>query len=430
MSNNNHKSTGLISVLFNTLKPRFTKDSKSMFNNNHQNIAVKTAAVNTAKNQIQRNHKTMLNKICQFLGLATAAASVLVCLSPASAQTWQTFSVQDGMALNTNNLFRRIDGQPRMSIYRRNDSDIDQQFERLQGKNGAFLLKHRSTYDPNTKKYKCLNGHRLEREKEINVWPCDVNDPDQNWNIIPLGDGYNLIQRAGSVNKAYPNGLCVDTPTRQNEGKVHLWDCDRDNSNQRWKSSVSNVNPTSGQINLPFRSGQTWYVCQGYRGGASHYYENASRYHNIYSLDLTVENNSWNSVACHSNDSNLNKSAGYQILAPVSGNVARVSWADDLVCLTNDSRTKSFMIGHMTPSTRVFGRVNQDAVIGTVKKYTTKNGYAHIHIAAYNGAGCTGASIPFTDANGIRFNGAPNLPSLDTPTSKPMNQHRGTVLRR
>ncbi|MBD2666912.1 hypothetical protein B6N60_04909 [Richelia sinica FACHB-800] len=216
---------------------------------------------------------------------------------------------------------------------------------------------------------------------------------------------------------------------------ISLWTCDGNNPNQRWLSSAGQVSPpppppsTGGQINLPFRSGQNWYVCQGYRGGVTHNYENPNSYHNIYSLDITVENNSWGSRGCYSLD-NVNKSAGNQILAPVSGNVERVSWADDLVCLTNDSRTKSFMIGHMTPSTKVLGRVNQDAVIGTVKRYATSNGYAHIHIAAYNGAGCRGASIPFTDANGIRFNGAPNLPSLDTPNSRPMNQHRGTVLRR
>ncbi|WP_413176313.1 RICIN domain-containing protein [Anabaena azotica] len=414
MANKNHQSTGLGTALFNAIKrpfSKFTKEYKFMSNNHQKTAVVKNLSVNTALCQTNRSQKKMFNDICKILGLTTVG--LVVGLS--SAQAGETFSVREGMALNTNNYFRRIDGQPRMSIYRRNDSDSDQIFDRLSGNLGGILLKHRSTGN-------CLNAHYLWNGAEMNVWPCNASDPDQNWKIIPVSDGYNLIQRAGT-------NLCVDTPTRDNSGKVHLWTCDANNGNQRWRSSNGGgVTSTNGQINLPFRSGQTWYVCQGYRGGASHYYENAN-YHNIYSLDLTVENNSWGSRGCYSlND--VNKSAGNQILAPVAGNTERVSWADDLVCLTNDSRTKSFMIGHMVPSSKVIGRVNQDAVIGTVRRYTTRNGYAHIHIAAYNGVGCKGASIPFTDANGVRFNGAPNLPSLDTSTTKPMSQHRGTVLRR
>ncbi|MDP5016855.1 MAG: RICIN domain-containing protein, partial [Dolichospermum sp.] len=175
------------------------------------------------------------------------------------------------------------------------------------------MLKHRSTG-------KCLNAYRTSNGSEMNVWPCNPADLDQNWNIIPVGDGYNLIQRVGT-------NRCVDTPTRNNSGRVHLWDCDRNNGNQRWKSSNGGgVTPTNGQINLPFKNGQTWYVCQGYRGGVTHNYENPNNYHNIYSLDLTVENNSWGSKGCYSlND--VNKSAGNQILAPVAGNTERVSWA-------------------------------------------------------------------------------------------------------
>ncbi|AFY31832.1 RICIN domain-containing protein [Calothrix sp. PCC 7507] len=357
----------------------------------------------------------MSNNICKSVALAIGSLSLALFVGSASAHA-ETFSVQGGMALNTNNNFSRIDGNPRMSIYRLNNNDNDQQFDRLSGNRGGILLKHRSTG-------KCLNAHYLSQGSQINVWPCDANDPDQNWNLVNVGSGYNLIKRTGT-------NLCVDSPTRDNQGKVHLINCDANNGNQRWNSSSSPPPIVSnGQINLPFSSGQTWYVCQGYRGGVTHNYENANSYHNIYSLDITVENNSWGLKGC-SSPNDVNKSAGNKILAPVSGNVEKVSWADDLVCLTNDSRTKSFLIGHMVPSTKFIGRVNQDAVIGTVKRYTSSNGYAHIHITAYNQVGCKGASIPFTDAYGVQFNGTSNLPSLDTPKSKPMNQHRGTALRR
>ncbi|MCC2694865.1 RICIN domain-containing protein [Nodularia sp. LEGE 04288] len=415
MATNNHQSTGLLTTFANAMKYQIQMHLKIMSNKNQKVDPAETAPLKTVQYQSQRSRTMTFNNVCKILGLTTV--SFVVYFSPVSAQSAQTFSVADGMALNTNNNFRRIDGQPRMSIYRRNDNDPDQQFDiLLPAVNGGIRLKHRSTG-------KCLNGHRTANGSEINVWNCDENDIDQRWKVIPIANGYNLIQRMGT-NK------CVDTPTRDNSGIVHLWDCDSNNPNQRWRSSAGQVStpPSNGQVNLPFRNGQTWYVCQGYRGGASHYYESAS-YHNIYALDLTVENNSWGSKGCYSND-NVNKSAGHQILAPVAGNVEKVSWADDLVCLTNNSQSKSFLIGHMVPSSKVLGRVNQDAVLGVVRNYTTKNGYAHIHIAAYNGKGCTGVSIPFTDANGVRFNGVKNLPSLDTSTSKPMSQHRGTVLRR
>ncbi|MBD2097702.1 CHAP domain-containing protein [Trichocoleus sp. FACHB-591] len=155
-----------------------------------------------------------------FLGLIGASAT--------KAQAAETFSVDSdngGMALNTNNQFRKIDGQPRMSSWQRNDSDPDQQFDRLPGNRGGILLKHRSTGN-------CLNAHYLSNGAELNVWGCNADDPDQNFNVIDLGGGYNRIQRTGT-------NLCVDSPDRANFGKVHLWQClDPSIPNQRWKSSA------------------------------------------------------------------------------------------------------------------------------------------------------------------------------------------------
>ncbi|MDZ7961366.1 MAG: ricin-type beta-trefoil lectin domain protein [Aulosira sp. DedQUE10] len=173
----------------------------------------------------------MSHNICKSVALAIASLSVVLSVGSASAHA-ETFSVQEGMALNTNNNFSRIDGNPRMSIYRRNDSDNDQQFERLSVNGGATLLKHRSTG-------KCLNAHYLTNGSQINVWPCNANDPDQKWNLVDVGNGFNLIKRAGT-------NLCVDTPTRDNQGKVHLWNCDGNNGNQRWKSSVDTIVTTKG----------------------------------------------------------------------------------------------------------------------------------------------------------------------------------------
>ncbi|MDY6784955.1 MAG: CHAP domain-containing protein [Cyanobacteriota bacterium] len=161
----------------------------------------------------------MSNKF--WIALATAAASSLAVVTPA-VQATEIFSV-DNVALNTNWYFRRIDGNPRMSIYTKNTNDPDQQFDRLRGNRGGILLKQRSTG-------RCLNAHYLRNGAEINVWPCNANDPDQNWNLIPVSGGRMLIKRTGT-------NLCVDTPTRNNVGKVHLWGCNSNNPNQRWQSS-------------------------------------------------------------------------------------------------------------------------------------------------------------------------------------------------
>ena len=329
----------------------------------------------------------MLNK--HWFTLATAAISSLV-IGTSAAQAVETFSV-DNVALNTNWYFRRIDGNPRMSVYTRNDNDRDQQFDRLRGNRGGILLRHRSTG-------RCLNAHYLWNGAEINVWPCNPNDPDQNWNLVPVSDNRLLIKRTGT-------NLCVDTPNRSNEGKVHLWTCNGNNPNQRWRSSVSQTpSPGNGQINLPFRSGQTWYVCQGYQGSISH--------GTTFGLDLTATNKDFGSSACWAWDGNVNKSAGQQVLAPASGRIYYIE--SDLVCLSIDAN-RSLLIGHIDRKVAHGAYVNKDDVLGTVSSANRpKNGgYAHIHLEGRRSSNCAvGTSVPLTDSNGLRLNGIENLPNL------------------
>jgi surface antigen len=174
----------------------------------------------------------MTNKLALALGTATFFSLVI---GTSAAQAAETFSV-DNVALNTNWNFRRIDGNPRMSIYQHNDNDPDQQFDRLPGNRGGTLLKQRSTD-------RCLNAHYLSNGAEINVWPCDANDPDQNWNLEGVSEGRILIKRTGT-------NLCIDTPTRDNAGKVLLWSCDGNNPNQRWRSSAGQTaSPGDSRIN-------------------------------------------------------------------------------------------------------------------------------------------------------------------------------------
>lgn len=179
-------------------------------------------------------------KTMHLLRPALVAASFLtitisINLEKAQAQSYETFSVNGGMALNTNNNFRLIDGQPRMSIWQHNVSDVDQQFQRLAQPDGSFLLRQRSTG-------KCLNAYRLWNGAEVNVWPCSTSDPDQRFRLNNLGSGVWQIQRSGT-------NLCIDSPTRSNGGILHLWACDANNPNQRWQSSLMPP-PSSGNLVL------------------------------------------------------------------------------------------------------------------------------------------------------------------------------------
>lgn len=165
---------------------------------------------------------------------AIAIASVSIAFTAQAAQAAETFQVNGGYALNTNNSFRLIDGTPRMSLYQHNINDPDQQFERLSGSNSnSILLRHGSTG-------KCLNAHYLSNNAEINVWNCSASDPDQNWNLVNLSSGEFLIRRNGT-------NFCVDSPTRTNAGRIHLITCNPNNANQRWKSTGT---PTNNQAAL------------------------------------------------------------------------------------------------------------------------------------------------------------------------------------
>ena len=313
-----------------------------------------------------------------FLGLIGASAT--------KAQAAETFSVDSsngGMALNTNNQFRKIDGQPRMSVWSRKDSDSDQQFDRLPGKSGSTLLKQRSTG-------KCLNAHYLSNGSELNVWNCNANDPDQNFNVIDLGGNYNQIKRTGT-------NLCVDSPTRANGGKVHLWECNPSNPNQRWKSSSILI----GNIDLPFNAGQTWYVCQGYSGPISH-----QRYP---ALDLTVAQDFGSNNSCWAANGNVSKSAPQQVLAPADGTISYVN--TDLVCLSIDDK-RSLLIGHMNRSVVQGQRVSLGTVLGIVSRANGGNGgYSHIHLEARKSKNCQrDTAVPLTAQEGFQLRGVGDLP--------------------
>jgi len=329
---------------------------------------------------------------------AIVIASLFLAVTTQAVQARETFQVNGGYALNTNKDFRLIDGNPRMSLYQHNINDPDQQFDRLSGNLGGTLLRHRSTG-------KCLNAHAPSPNKEINVWNCNASDPDQNWNLVNLPSGEFLIRRNGT-------NFCVDSPTRTNTGRVHLITCDPNNANQRWRSSASSV---SGNIDLPFGRGQTWYVCQGYQNDTvSHNSTTGS----IYGLDLTVSNQDFGTNGCYAYDSKINKSANKQVLSPASGIVYHLPGTSDLVCLSID-QNRSVLIGHLNRSVPNGKPVIAGEALGTTLAYPPggKN-YAHIHLEGRRNSNCARGtlsaplSVPLTAANGLQLMGVGDLPDL------------------
>lgn len=157
------------------------------------------------------------------MGVAMMAIAGGVMATPHGAKA-ESFVVDGNQALNTNNSFRQVNGQPRMATWQYNPNDPDQQFDRLPGSLGGILLRNRTTG-------KCLNAYTVDNGSEVNVYPCIPNAIYQNFNLLPQGNGYFLIQRTGT-NK------CVDTSDRKNGGITHMWDCMPSNSNQLWRSST------------------------------------------------------------------------------------------------------------------------------------------------------------------------------------------------
>jgi murein DD-endopeptidase MepM/ murein hydrolase activator NlpD len=290
---------------------------------------------------------------------AIAIASVSLATAQA-AQAVETFQVNGGYALNTNNSFRLIDGNPRMSIYQHNINDPDQQFDRLTGNLGGILLRHRSTG-------KCLNAHYLANSAEINVWPCNASDPDQNWNLLPLSNGEFLIRRNGT-------NFCVDSPTRTNTGRVHLITCDTNNANQRWKSSAN----VATAWKLPWRGGPVSLNQRWHSDGYS-----------LSSLDFGLQ-------------------AGQAVIAPINSTVVSTCNAGNnhRAIKLQASNGQYYSLIHVTTSNIWVGKTyNQGDQIGVVASDTPWNSCAqstgrHLHMGfpsqnfSIDGYNLTPSSLP------------------------------------
>jgi hypothetical protein len=174
-----------------------------------------------------------------------------------------------------------------------------------------------------------------------------------------------------------------------------------------------------GDLRLPFPRGETWYVCQGYNGQVK-----ASNgvvpHKGKPALDLTFSREGVGQNGCKGDE---NASAGRAVTAPGDG-TATLSGAD-ATCL-NLKSGRSMWIGHMIE--RVTGTVLVGAILGRTAPASEgpNGGYAHIHVQVHPGRGCSasGAPIPFEDAKGTRFIGAPDLPY-----SGKVNEYQGEDLK-
>jgi hypothetical protein len=152
-------------------------------------------------------------------------------------------------------------------------------------------------------------------------------------------------------------------------------------------------------ITLPFRTGETWHLCQGYNGSISH--------GGAASLDLSLSPSSAGPTGC--TPSTASASAGRPVLAPAGGTVRHVT--PDLICL-DFSAGGSMLIGHLASRPAANSSVVPGQQLGVVASPSSANGrYAHIHIEAYLGAGCRSAdNVLFDDVHSAQLQCAPNLP--------------------
>ncbi len=171
-------------------------------------------------------------------------------------------------------------------------------------------------------------------------------------------------------------------------------------------------------LELPFKAGETWYVCQGYNGSISH--SNTLKY----SLDLSISSNSiTGGTGCSA--ATASSSSGKEIYAPGSGKVAWWGSTDkDIVCINLDSGG-SVKLGHMervinTGDTVISGKtlIGKLSAPKTTQGYNN-GGYSHIHMGYYINSGCSGEQ-PFGTLFGSQ---SPNLSSNGS-----KNQWYGTVL--
>lgn len=147
---------------------------------------------------------------------------------------------------------------------------------------------------------------------------------------------------------------------------------------------------------MPFPAGQTWYICQGYRGVT---------HATGYSFDLSTYPAAAGTLGC--DPAHASDASGKAVTAAGAGSVANEGV--DFICINFDAGG-STEIGHLNLLAHLGDRVLSGQTIGTVESPNSNNGsYAHIHVEAHASSGCA-SDVPFDDAHSARFQGGPDLP--------------------
>jgi len=182
-------------------------------------------------------------------------------------------------------------------------------------------------------------------------------------------------------------------------------------------AAVSGVADASDRrLTLPFSTGETWYVCQGYNANATHSGEP--------SLDISYSKDSVGPNACIINSTTANASTGRAVRSPASGVAYAVGI--DGVCV-NLTVGGSVYLGHLTDRIASGTTVSAEKQVGKVAGPNSNNArFSHVHLQAHSGTGCgSSPRIPFSDGSHMRFSCAPDLTD-----SGAANQHSGLALQR
>lgn len=80
----------------------------------------------------------------------------------------------------------------------------------------------------------CLHAHDRRNGANPIAHPCDLNNPNQRWEKVVVPGGQFLLRRKGT-------NLCLDSTGGDRNGQwTHLWTCEGNNQNQRFKFGNTN----------------------------------------------------------------------------------------------------------------------------------------------------------------------------------------------
>lgn len=165
----------------------------------------------------------------------------------------------------------------------------------------------------------------------------------------------------------------------------------------------------SESLRLPFPGGQTWYVCQGYRGVT---------HGSNYPFDLNKSSSCLNDY-----------SGGSSVVAPGTGTVrwtgegATKNDGNDFMCIDLDAGG-SVVLGHTYPLPGIVSgsSVMKGQPVATVRQANTascsvdpvacngsNNGNEHIHLEYFAGKNCYQGGSPQPFAGDLQMDGAPNM---------------------